>query len=178
MLAPICSAPAATVCTFRDTSSAAPATTPDWAEVSSADAEICAELALSSSDEAATASADDATAVRTSRRLSWAVPSAADIRPSSSWLRTSARTVRSPAASASTDACTERTVPTSRRTTRTVNAPASRMPTVRDTHRVRTRSEEHTSELQSRQYLVCRLLLEKKKKFTTSLSRYTTDEHT
>src|SRR3712207_7283208 len=29
--------------------------------------------------------------------------------------------------------------------------------------RVLTRSEEHTSELQSRQYLVCRLLLEKKK---------------
>src|SRR3712207_7325922 len=29
-------------------------------------------------------------------------------------------------------------------------------------HRIR-RSEEHTSELQSRQYLVCRLLLEKKK---------------
>src|SRR3712207_7198699 len=28
------------------------------------------------------------------------------------------------------------------------------------------RSEEHTSELQSRQYLVCRLLLEKKKKIT------------
>src|SRR3712207_7775835 len=31
------------------------------------------------------------------------------------------------------------------------------------THGVRPRSEEHTSELQSRQYLVCRLLLEKKK---------------
>src|SRR3712207_8178768 len=30
------------------------------------------------------------------------------------------------------------------------------------------RSEEHTSELQSRQYLVCRLLLEKKKKNTDS----------
>src|SRR5438445_8187303 len=30
--------------------------------------------------------------------------------------------------------------------------------------RHRVRSEEHTSELQSRQYLVCRLLLEKKKK--------------
>src|SRR5215203_2511424 len=29
------------------------------------------------------------------------------------------------------------------------------------------RSEEHTSELQSRQYLVCRLLLEKKKQYTT-----------
>src|SRR3712207_7893691 len=37
-------------------------------------------------------------------------------------------------------------------------------------HQVRTtssRSEEHTSELQSRQYLVCRLLLEKKKKTKT-----------
>src|SRR3712207_8961397 len=29
-------------------------------------------------------------------------------------------------------------------------------------HRPQSRSEEHTSELQSRQYLVCRLLLEKK----------------
>src|SRR3712207_8871233 len=29
--------------------------------------------------------------------------------------------------------------------------------------RIKGRSEEHTSELQSRQYLVCRLLLEKKK---------------
>src|SRR3712207_7854393 len=33
------------------------------------------------------------------------------------------------------------------------------------------RSEEHTSELQSRQYLVCRLLLEKKKKNTTIRGR-------
>src|SRR3712207_7912516 len=31
------------------------------------------------------------------------------------------------------------------------------------------RSEEHTSELQSRQYLVCRLLLEKKKKKDNAL---------
>src|SRR3712207_7863806 len=31
-----------------------------------------------------------------------------------------------------------------------------------------TRSEEHTSELQSRQYLVCRLLLEKKKHLEVS----------
>src|SRR3712207_7669043 len=30
------------------------------------------------------------------------------------------------------------------------------------------RSEEHTSELQSRQYLVCRLLLEKKNNITTT----------
>src|SRR3712207_8765478 len=34
----------------------------------------------------------------------------------------------------------------------------------REQHRLAARSEEHTSELQSRQYLVCRLLLEKKKK--------------
>src|SRR3712207_7113829 len=34
----------------------------------------------------------------------------------------------------------------------------------------RHRSEEHTSELQSRQYLVCRLLLEKKKTIKTTTS--------
>src|SRR3712207_7460441 len=34
------------------------------------------------------------------------------------------------------------------------------------------RSEEHTSELQSRQYLVCRLLLEKKKKIISHLLVY------
>src|SRR3712207_6930025 len=37
------------------------------------------------------------------------------------------------------------------------------------------RSEEHTSELQSRQYLVCRLLLEKKKKTNYSMSVPTSD---
>src|SRR3712207_8019291 len=36
-------------------------------------------------------------------------------------------------------------------------------PTVGATEKPTRRSEEHTSELQSRQYLVCRLLLEKKK---------------
>src|SRR3712207_8176191 len=39
-----------------------------------------------------------------------------------------------------------------------------------------TRSEEHTSELQSRQYLVCRLLLEKKKKSSITIRLH--DEHT
>src|SRR3712207_8252301 len=34
------------------------------------------------------------------------------------------------------------------------------------------RSEEHTSELQSRQYLVCRLLLEKKKNRQVSVNIY------
>src|SRR2546425_5882196 len=45
--------------------------------------------------------------------------------------------------------------------------PSKRMP--------RKRSEEHTSELQSLAYLVCRLLLEKKKK-NTQHSRYTQSE--
>src|SRR3712207_7384610 len=37
-------------------------------------------------------------------------------------------------------------------------------PVPRSAYGFSKRSEEHTSELQSRQYLVCRLLLEKKKK--------------
>src|SRR3712207_7334249 len=40
----------------------------------------------------------------------------------------------------------------------------------RDRHR-QGRSEEHTSELQSRQYLVCRLLLEKKKNISSASPR-------
>src|SRR3712207_7163089 len=36
-------------------------------------------------------------------------------------------------------------------------------------HATEPRSEEHTSELQSRQYLVCRLLLEKKKNMSYHL---------
>src|SRR3712207_8892797 len=39
------------------------------------------------------------------------------------------------------------------------------------------RSEEHTSELQSRQYLVCRLLLEKKKKTNTPQRTHTSTLH-
>src|SRR3712207_8619429 len=39
------------------------------------------------------------------------------------------------------------------------------------------RSEEHTSELQSRQYLVCRLLLEKKKKKINTIN-CKTHQHT
>src|SRR3712207_7079956 len=37
-------------------------------------------------------------------------------------------------------------------------------------HTLWRRSEEHTSELQSRQYLVCRLLLEKKNQSTSKVS--------
>src|SRR3712207_6937765 len=52
------------------------------------------------------------------------------------------------------------------------------------TDAVTPRSEEHTSELQSRQYLVCRLLLEKKKTiifirtFSLYTSSYTLKTHT
>src|SRR5690554_7709786 len=45
-----------------------------------------------------------------------------------------------------------------------LGAPASRPTTPASRSRGRSRSEEHTSELQSRPHLVCRLLLEKKKK--------------
>src|SRR3712207_8446634 len=49
-----------------------------------------------------------------------------------------------------------------------VLAPVAMQPRLRLAHRLGpARSEEHTSELQSRQYLVCRLLLEKKKNTTT-----------
>src|SRR5947209_9973437 len=49
---------------------------------------------------------------------------------------------------------------TSRRCARRCDAAAARAARIA----LHLRSEEHTSELQSRQYLVCRLLLEKKKK--------------
>src|SRR5947209_14957315 len=42
----------------------------------------------------------------------------------------------------------------------------------------RGRSEEHTSELQSRQYLVCRLLLEKKKKIYNDKNNINDDKYT
>src|SRR3712207_8277066 len=40
------------------------------------------------------------------------------------------------------------------------------------------RSEEHTSELQSRQYLVCRLLLEKKNQLNSAIRTVTAHSHT
>src|SRR3712207_7639670 len=51
-------------------------------------------------------------------------------------------------------------------------------PAVTPTPQQRRRSEEHTSELQSRQYLVCRLLLEKKKtNVHISIEQTITSEH-
>src|SRR3712207_7297390 len=59
---------------------------------------------------------------------------------------------------------------TFRRPKRSDNCPAKDPPKIAPniTEEVIHRSEEHTSELQSRQYLVCRLLLEKKKNNTYS----------
>src|SRR3712207_2196631 len=50
----------------------------------------------------------------------------------------------------------------------TATTPKFAAQTIRKVHDIGWRSEEHTSELQSRQYLVCRLLLEKKKTHVTS----------
>src|SRR2546422_7666463 len=47
-----------------------------------------------------------------------------------------------------------------------------------DRHQGSTRSEEHTSELQSRLHLVCRLLLEKKKKKKRKLNTLKKETHT
>src|SRR3712207_7506012 len=58
---------------------------------------------------------------------------------------------------------------------RGTDAPAATLATA-DRARPRAhRSEEHTSELQSRQYLVCRLLLEKKKKLHKSTIHYSSN---
>src|SRR2546429_2741704 len=51
-------------------------------------------------------------------------------------------------------------------------APARYRTGVRPAHRA-SRSEEHTSELQSRLHLVCRLLLEKKKEITNTSQSFT-----
>src|SRR3712207_7862608 len=51
-----------------------------------------------------------------------------------------------------------------------VGQPDALQPAFRRLARAGGRSEEHTSELQSRQYLVCRLLLEKKKKKNSTRS--------
>src|SRR3712207_8658599 len=52
---------------------------------------------------------------------------------------------------------------TRRATAKSTTLEATRSPFARGPRARLTRSEEHTSELQSRQYLVCRLLLEKNK---------------
>src|SRR5205809_1782818 len=61
---------------------------------------------------------------------------------------------------------------------RVLHQPAAPSARHRGQGRERVRSEEHTSELQSRLHLVCRLLLEKKKKKNTvNLNTLRLDDH-
>src|SRR6266496_4954860 len=62
-------------------------------------------------------------------------------------------------------------LPTRRSSKRCWQAPPARSPPPGSTARGESRSEEHTSELQSRRDLVCRLLLEKKKKKKNKTTR-------
>src|SRR5438445_4144078 len=57
----------------------------------------------------------------------------------------------------------QRAIPTARTTSMPVDKTISETADKTKETAAHVRSEEHTSELQSRQYLVCRLLLEKKK---------------
>src|SRR5256884_3993483 len=60
----------------------------------------------------------------------------------------------------------------------TVGAVFTQKPNIRTPEAVVERSEEHTSELQSRLHLVCRLLLEKKNTQTSTMSENTTQKRT
>src|SRR2546429_5440639 len=68
----------------------------------------------------------------------------------------------------------DRSVPPSYPRASTVSSEA-RFAAPADSRASRTRSEEHTSELQSRLHLVCRLLLEKKKNYSATTSERTPD---
>src|SRR2546429_4623899 len=91
----------------------------------------------------------DSTKTRQPRFLSWICSACEALRE----LSISRRTARTPSLTRSTHHCT-----------RGVQRPTGTITLCR-------RSEEHTSELQSRLHLVCRLLLEKKKKINTSKKR-------
>src|SRR3712207_7424576 len=73
--------------------------------------------------------------------------------------RTPRRNRAPPVPPASTTICTKDIVPDRHLST----VPRACLGSRRELTNACDRSEEHTSELQSRQYLVCRLLLEKKK---------------
>src|SRR3712207_7340961 len=64
--------------------------------------------------------------------------------------------------------------PASRRRCRPTSPRSAPDPAQSARRRRGSRSEEHTSELQSRQYLVCRLLLEKKKNQNIAPSAFVT----
>src|ERR1039458_10506063 len=81
-------------------------------------------------------------------------------------------------AAASTAACTEASSDTSMRANTPPISPATRFPPSSFRSATTTRSEEHTSELQSLRHLVCRLLLEKNNIKTTNQDHMHTSLHT
>jgi hypothetical protein len=141
MEALICSAPAATVCTLRETCSAADATTPACADVSSDPAATWLDDADSSSAAAATVCADSTTSDITARRLAWAADSEDAIWPTSSRLSTPASAVRSPSARRSTACCTRRRLPTIVRVMSTLRPAAASSPRASATRTIRVESE-------------------------------------
>src|SRR3712207_8937564 len=84
----------------------------------------------------------------------------------------SARVRRDCAVSSGVAAGPYRGAPGNRRTglTRRCSEPRTGLRLTFCVFAIHARSEEHTSELQSRQYLVCRLLLEKKKNTIAEMS--------
>ena len=125
--APISSAPVATVCTLRETCSAAAATTWAWALVSSAEAAIWDEESDTSTADDARVSAVRRMPLTTVAMFSTAVLSAPAIWPASSRELTGTRVLRSPAATSSRPARTRSRSLTSRPDTRHARrAPSSR----------------------------------------------------
>src|SRR5690606_39349304 len=85
--------------------------------------------------------------------------------------RAPASTLRSTSAAVSTVPAPTSTSGGTREASRSTTSRAPFVVSVSSRLRIPARSEEHTSELQSRENLVCRLLLEKKKKLITSGQR-------
>src|SRR5437762_5490981 len=94
-------------------------------------------------------------------------PPTSPLFPYTTLFRSAARGRSRPGTSAATGSAASRTG-SARRTPRPPGASRTTSTAARRCSCPAPRSEEHTSELQSPMYLVCRLLLEKKKKQTES----------
>src|SRR5215217_7586145 len=125
--------------------------------------QLCAGLSSPAVKNASRSSRPNAPRTTRSRPVS-PIPSSSRIAPaSSSSSSDSSASIRDEIATAAAPTATA----WSATTDGTASSPSSTF----------ARSEEHTSELQSRQYLVCRLLLEKKKKNTKNML-YSNKKHT
>src|SRR5690606_40602629 len=106
-------------------------------------------------------------AVRSAARIDAAGPSTSiSTPPGSTWVPSGRRTLTVIARSTRRNTSRATLTPEMTSGSRATTAAAAGPPSPSSTHAlVTSRSEEHTSELQSRENLVCRLLLEKKKKY-------------